>query len=368
MYKVNNTLTSAYGDMDLSKKQGPEMPSYTVGNRRITNVPVAGSGEYIQGIRKNTDLGIEDFTQGAPASADYDMAPVRPLRYTPGLKCDAHLESLRPSRDPRNQPIQGGDQWKKKLIQHPQTYEGSFADADMQKFRPTPNANPMEDPWYTSRLPDPTMCPVDRLSMPINYGGVPYGPEAGPYNTWYPQDELSMIKMRNRRYQNAVMGQMMSLNGNLPGGYYPYPQQGMMMGGPGMPMNVPIGPAPPPPPQMFDYEQAADELATLDQELNMTRRTTKPFVPTNAPNYWALQRQVQDMEEPIPQMKARPTEITSIDQLPAPKKVVRAPMTEASMPKSNRPEVRIADQIAIRSFVLGQSLGKIGSGKTADEK
>ena len=32
----------------------------------------------------------------------------------------------------------------------------------------------------------------------------------------------------------------------------------------------------------------------------------------------------------------------------------------ASMPKSNRPEVRIADQIAIRSFVLGQSLGKIG--------
>ena len=23
MYKVNNTLTSAYGDMDLPKKQGP---------------------------------------------------------------------------------------------------------------------------------------------------------------------------------------------------------------------------------------------------------------------------------------------------------------------------------------------------------
>ena len=34
------------------------------------------------------------------------------------------------------------------------------------------------------------------------------------------------------------------------------------------------------------------------------------------------------------------------------------------MPKSNRPEVRIADQIAIRSFVLGQSLGKIGNFKT----
>jgi hypothetical protein len=360
MYKVNNTLTSAYGDMDMANMQGPDMPHYTVSNRRITNVPVGGGGEYIQGIRKNTDLGIEDFTKGAPASADYDMAPVRPLRYTPGLKCDAHLESLRPSRDPKNQPIQGGDQWKKKLIQAPQTYDGSFADADMQKFRPNPNPNPMEDPWYSSRLPEPTMCPVDRLAMPMNYGGVPYGPEAGPYNSWYPQDELSAIKMRNRRYQNAVMGEMMSLNGNLPMGYYPYPQQGMMMR---PPMNAPMGPAPPPP-QMFDYEQAHDELAIMDQELNVTRRTTKPFIPTNAPNYWGLQRQVQAMEEPIPQVKA-PREITSIDQLPAPKRLVKAPLTEAAMPKSNRPEVRIADQIAIRSFVLGSKLGRIGSGKTA---
>ena len=91
-----------------------------------------------------------------------------------------------------------------------------------------------------------------------------------------------------------------------------------------------------------------------------------------------------------------PTEITSIEQLPAPKKVVRAPMTEgkwnnifnthiscniykitklilqifisASMPKSNRPEVRIADQIAIRSFVLGQSLGKIGKFTDSNRK
>ena len=42
---------------------------------------------------------------------------------------------------------------------------------------------------------------------------------------------------------------------------------------------------------------------TVDQELNVTRRTNKPFIPTNAPNYWAVQRQVQDMEEPIPQPK-----------------------------------------------------------------
>ena len=38
------------------------------------------------------------------------------------------------------------------------------------------------------------------------------------------------------------------------------------------------------------------------------------------------------------------------------------------MPKSNRPEVRIADQIAIRSFVLGQSLGKIGKFTNSNEK
>ena len=40
----------------------------------------------------------------------------------------------------------------------------------------------------------------------------------------------------------------------------------------------------------------------------------------------------------------------------------------ASMPKSNRPEVRIADQIAIRSFVLGQSLGKIGKFTDSNRK
>lgn len=361
MYKVSNTLTSAYGDIDMQKMQGPEAPQYTVGNRRITNVPVGGGGEYIQGIRKNTDLGIEDFTRGAPASADYDMTPVRPLRYTPGLHCDAHLESLRPSRDPKNQAIQGGDQWKKKLIQAPQTYDGSFADADMQKFRPNPNPNPMEDPWFSSRLPEPTMAGVDRLAMPYNYGAVPYGPEAGTYNTWYPQDELSAIKMRNRRYQNAVMGEMMSMNGQLAGGCYPQ-QQGMMMMR-GMPMSMPIGPAPPPP-QMFDYEQAHDELATIDQELNVTRRTTKPFIPTSSPNYWGLQRQVQDMEAPIPQPQPA-REITSIDQLPAPRRVTKAPLTEAAMPKSNRPQVNIADQIAIRSFVLAHKLPNIGSGKTA---
>ena len=43
----------------------------------------------------------------------------------------------------------------------------------------------------------------------------------------------------------------------------------------------------------------------LDQELNMTRRANRPFVPTGHQDYFSLQRQVQDMEEPIPQMKPR---------------------------------------------------------------
>ena len=118
----------------------------------------------------------------------------------------------------------GGKQWKKKLIPAPNTYEGSFAEADMNKFRPVPAPNPAEDPWYVTgntfqsltmrkmkfidmflfryatRLPDPYMTGVDRLAMPFHMGAAPYGdPSAGAYNQMYPQDELSMIKMRNRR-------------------------------------------------------------------------------------------------------------------------------------------------------------------------
>ena len=82
------------------------MPHFTVGNKRMTNVAV-GNGEFVSGIRRNEELGKEDLmARNELAAASYEMAPVRPLRYTPGLKCDAHLESLRPSRDPRNAPIQ----------------------------------------------------------------------------------------------------------------------------------------------------------------------------------------------------------------------------------------------------------------------
>jgi len=52
-------------------------------------------------------------------------------------------------------------------------------------------------------------------------------------------------------------------------------------------------------------------------------------------------------------------EFLSVEDLPAPKKVApkAAPEPEAPKPAPRR-EVGIADQIAIRSYVLGKSIGK----------
>ena len=90
----------------------------TVHNRRMTNVPI-GSGEFVQGIRRNP---MDEIRGVSPLAGDAIEVPrsVRPLRYTPGLSCDAHLENLRPERDPRHPPIQGGENWKRKLVQVPQ--------------------------------------------------------------------------------------------------------------------------------------------------------------------------------------------------------------------------------------------------------
>jgi len=385
MYKVTSNLTATYGDDPMLKpKQGPDMPHFTTGNKRMTNVSV-GNGEYISGIRKNQNLGKEELIMSGQQQQpmDLDISPVKPLRYTPGLKCDAHLESLRPSRDPRNAPIQGGDQWKKKLIPAPNTYEGSFADADMNKFRPVPVPSPAEDPWYATRLPDPYMSGVDRLAMPFHMGAAPYGdPAMSAYNQMYPQDELSMIKMRNRRFQHAVAMDMISLQGGggLPGMGHPgMPMMHPAMMGAGMmhPQMAPLTPSMAPPASPYggglEHELAKDELAAIDQDLNMTRRATRPFVPSSDPNYWSLQRQVQKMEdEPIAPLKPSPGEITSVEQLPLPKPS-RAPMTEAFLAKNPteaknaaRSDVRIADQIAIRSFVLGPTLPRtLAAGSTS---
>merc|ERR1712045_875853 len=133
------------------------------------------------------------------------------------------------------------------------------------------NPNNMEDPWYASRLPEQTMQSHERLAAPAATYSYPELPLQGPYGTMYPQDQLSQIKMRNRRFMNACameMGQGM--------GMQPYGQPMMPMGmmGPQQPMMMgPMGPQP-----MMMAEMATDELSILDQELNMTRRANRPFV------------------------------------------------------------------------------------------
>merc|ERR1712236_118901 len=230
-------MENYYGEEVQQKKSNLEAPRVTINNKRMTNVQLPG-GDVVQDIRRNNDLGHD----GAPQAAFEPPQPMKPLRYTPGLKCDAALEAMRPERMMKHQAIQGGDQWKKKLIQTPQTYEGSFADADMQQFRPHPTPNPMNDQWFVSRLPDQPMGYVDM-------GG-------------YPSDQLSQIKMRNRRFQQSCAMEGMQ------GGF-----------------------APPPAPMMRGGMQ--DELAMIDQDLNMTRRATRPFIPQSDPAYFDLQRQCQ---------------------------------------------------------------------------
>merc|ERR1711970_1627076 len=324
MYRVQGTMMeNYYGDEVQQRKSNLDAPRVTINNHRMTNVQLPG-GDVVQGIRRNNDLGHD----GAPQAAFEPPQPMKPLRYTPGLKCDAALEAMRPERMMKHQAIQGGDQWKKKLIQTPQTYEGSFADADMQQFRPHPTPNPMNDQWFVSRLPDQPMGYVDM-------GG-------------YPSDLLSQIKMRNRRFQQSCA------------------MEGMQ----GAPMMR--GPVMAPPPQMMMQPQMTeemmmmggmtDELAMIEQDLNMTRRATRPFIPVNDPSNFELQKQVQALETlpntPTKPLRFNADEFLSVDQLPAPKKIVSKP-EEVEAPKpAPRREVGIADQIAIRSYVLAKSVGK----------
>merc|ERR1712137_824396 len=161
--------------------------------------------------------------------------------------------------------------------------------------------NNMEDPWYASRLPEQTMQSHERLAAPAATYGYPELPMSGPYGTMYPQDQLSQIKMRNRRFMNACAQEMyMGGNMGLMG-----PQPGMMMQPPPMMWGPPT----------LDHEMAHDELSILDQELNMTRRANRPFVPSGHDNYFALQRQVQDMEQP-PEPRKQLHDVTSVEQLP----------------------------------------------------
>lgn len=195
------------------------------------------------------------------------------------------------------------------------------------------------------------MAAFDRLAMPsAAYNDL----TMGPYFQMHPQDELSRIKMRNRRFLNVCSQENSLMNMPVFGGS-PFMR--------GMPMGGPVGPAP-----TIDYEMAQEELAMLDQELNMTRRSTRPYIPVHSPNYFQLQREVQAMEQPIESPRKFLDTPTSVEQLPLPKRVSRAPATEALMASTgitaSKQDVPMADKIAMRSIVLSKNMPRIGVPKS----
>merc|ERR1711910_303440 len=313
MYRVQGTMRdNYYADEEQPRRTNLEAPRVTVNNRRMTNIQLPG-GEVVQGIRANKDLGYD----GAPETAYEAPLPLKPLRYNPGLKCDPALEAMRPERNPKHKTLSAGDR------------------------RLPGAAPPMEQmPMLEAPIEAPPCMMPPMPAMPMN-----------PYADPYPSDLLSQIKMRNRRFQQSCA------------------MEGMA------PMRGPMGPPPPQmmmmqPPQMTEEMMMMggmqDELSLIEQDLNMTRRATSPFMPQEDVSYFELQKQVHELET-MPNAPIRPArfnadEFLSIDQLPPPKKVQPKPEPEPERPKpSVTRQVGIADQIAIRSYVLAKSAGKAGA-------
>merc|ERR1719215_326803 len=129
----------------------------------------------------------------------------------------------------------------------------------------------------------------------------------------------------------------------------PPPQMMMMMGPPQQPQMTE---------DMMMMGGMSDELHMIEQDLNMTRRATRPFVPSDDVSYFELQKQVHELET-MPQTAIRPPrfnadEFLAIEDLPPPKKAApKEPEVERPQPAVMR-QVGIADQIAIRSYVLGK--------------
>merc|ERR1711997_1030373 len=224
---------------------------------------------------------------------------LKPLRYNPGLKCDPELEAMRPERQSKHTPMPTGD-WKKFLIKTQPSYEGSFADADIQKFRPNPNPSVMEDPWFVSQLPGQTQSVA-----PASFSS---------YVAPYPCDQLHQIKMRNRRFQQSCALE-------TSGGHRSQPAQGAL---------------------------AEDMMMMTNMAYSDLQRQVQMFQTMPA--------------APLPPTRScLDEEFLTVDMLPTPRKIIPKPPAEPEAlepPKclgSSR-QVDINDQIAIRSYVLGKTL------------
>ena len=79
------------------------MPRASINNRKMTNVTLS-NGDHVMAMRKNPE--DELYGEQKLAGDAMEMPIGRPLRYTPGLRCDAHLESLRPERMGNHRAIQ----------------------------------------------------------------------------------------------------------------------------------------------------------------------------------------------------------------------------------------------------------------------
>merc|ERR1712027_16374 len=211
-------------------------------------------------------------------------------------------------------------------------------------MRPERNPNHKSISAGDKRIAQPQMPPMEPMPPMM---------AMSPYETPYPSDLLSQIKMRNRRSQQSCA--MEGMQGNMARGPMMAPP---MMAHPQMMMMMP-----PQQPQMTEDMMMmggmSDELSMIEQDLNMTRRATRPFIPSEDVGYFELQKQVHELET-MPNTAIRPArfnadEFLRVEDLPAPKKV------EQKEPEPNRPkpavqrQVGIADQIAIRSYVLGKT-------------
>ena len=239
MYRVQATMRDTYyGDQEeMPRKSNLEAPRVTLNNKRMTNIQLPG-GEVIQGIRGNKDLGYD----GAPEAPFEAPLPLKPLRYNPGLKCDAALEAMRPERNPKHKAITAGD---KRMPQPPPMFD------DQMPAMPAPEF----------AQPQPMMMPAPQY-MPMM--------APSPYEAPYPSDLLSQIKMRNRRFQQSCA--MEGMAGGQPAMMRQAPAM-MMCPAPGMMMMMPGQP------QLNEDLMMMggmnDELAMIEQDLNMTRRATR---------------------------------------------------------------------------------------------